>query len=119
MGISNGHAARMRYSRFKQQMEGTYMPARRPAATVKTAAGGKKRGPKDIDERPVKKVDMRRKSGDPDIKREDPEGGAHVKVEDSDEDVPVKSEEAYVMEEEVKAEPTEDALQAFEQAIWG
>lgn len=30
LGISNGHAARMRYSRFKQQMEGIHPPPRKP-----------------------------------------------------------------------------------------
>lgn len=38
LNITNGHAARMRYSRFKQQMEGTSGKPRRPRQSAKSRA---------------------------------------------------------------------------------
>lgn len=42
MGITNGHAARMRYSRFKQQMEGIPPAPRKPRSAVVQRTPAKK-----------------------------------------------------------------------------
>lgn len=57
MEITNGHAARMRFSRFKQHMEGTTTTPRtpRPKKSKNEKAESKKRGLEEPAEAPVKK----------------------------------------------------------------
>lgn len=57
MGISNGHAARMRFSRFKQQMEGIQPPPRKPRPAIARKKPGKEQ-PKPNIESGVQAEDM-------------------------------------------------------------
>ena len=103
-GVTNGHAARMRFSRFKQQMEGTY-PTRRTPKDASDSAGTKKG--KTPGERRAKKLDKRRKSGT----KNDREDGEDARVKEEDDD----DEE----EGGVKLEPMEDGSVGADSSMEG
>lgn len=81
--ITNGHAARMRYSRFKSQMEGTTPTTRKPKGTTPQKRNEK---PEKAD-KPSKK---RQKKNDSKVKNEDVEASTNtdepkIKKEDAEE----------------------------------
>lgn len=125
VGITNGHAARMRFSRFKQQMEGNYPTRRHPReseganagvegeAKPKTKRAATKASGNDG---PAEKKQKRKKKG----KREDPDteedndaemGCGHAAFEESELGIKAESEGEGAMQETrypfVKTEPLE------------
>ena len=127
LGISNGHAARMRFSRFKTQMEGsqalirrTKPPAKHPRSTVKKDKGVKEesKGGKpivkedkgaDTEEDQKVKIAIKMEDEDPTDSMEDIEfatdGSESVKME------PNEAVEQYSRDLlQIKPEPLDDLI---------
>ncbi|KAL8932794.1 MAG: hypothetical protein Q9211_006124 [Gyalolechia sp. 1 TL-2023] len=112
--ITNGHAARMRYSRFKQQMEGPTTPTRKPRAS-----GPRKRKQKgDEAPKPKKKAKKDDESQPEDGKSEDAQamGSSEpatpsLKIEPTEPTEPTDLPDPSIKREvEVKQEPAESGL---------
>ena len=112
-GITNGHAARMRYSRFKPQMEATYPTQRKAAATGKESSskespdkggdgkkGGVSGGAKSPVKRRAKKLSKRRASSVAEhsveaggVSVQDEVGAGNVRVKEENGNVHIKEED--------------------------
>lgn len=109
LGITNGHAARMRFSRFKQHMEGIPTQPRNPrpkkdgTKDTKNAKGkGLKRGPDDD----IKGEDIKGEDGEAEEARIKPEPGSRTKSEVMEDSKRIEQPPAV----RVKREPDADEI---------
>ncbi|KAL8716819.1 MAG: hypothetical protein Q9225_005881 [Loekoesia sp. 1 TL-2023] len=98
LDITNGHAARMRYSRFKQQMEGPTQTTRKPRVS---GAPRKRKAIADGESRLAKK---RKKDDESQAKDEKP-GEAQAMTGTESNMSSVKTEQAVKLEAFIKPEP--------------